>query len=457
MAKLNRRRFISKTGSMAAGAGLLQNVSGISASEPRKYGNSVLGEIATSSPIATNPITPVHVPRGKADSCIFIWLGGGACHVDTFDPKRIGDSKQKSKKPGSAYRKISTAIDGQHVCEHLPNLAPRFDKGVIVRSVHHDVIDEHAAATNRMHVGRPATGTTQYPSIGSMVVHERPTTSAGVPGYVLMGYPSATRGPGFLGSKNGYIYLTDTKAGPSGLRLPIDVNQKRMSRRERLLKNLATQQAEQSNSAAVRDQLENSLAGLKLAGPKFMKNFDLTSESSKLRNAYGGEFGQRCLLARRLVQSGVRFIEVGFNLNFINGTGWDTHNEGQENQHVLIQQLDKSVATLIDDLEKQKILDSTLVVITTEFGRPPEFDGGGGRGHQSTAFSSVFFGGGMKTGQVVGETDDLGKKIVANPVSIADFHASIFHTMGIDHETHLYDGDRPVPLTDRGTPIKELF
>lgn len=395
---------------------------------------------------------------GQADSCIFVWLGGGACQVDTFDPKKQGDPTQGNKQPGSAYRKIETAIAGEYVCEHLPQLADRLDRGVLVRSLHHDVIDEHAAAVNRMHVGRPATGTTIYPSIGSMVVHERPTTSSGVPGYVLMGYPSATRGPGFLGTQHGYIYLTDTSSGPSGLKLPMDVSPQRMDRRTELLKSLSQAQIQNSgSSASLAGQLDNTLAGLKLAGPQFMKNFDLSTEAADLRNRYGDEFGQRCLLARRLVQSGVRFIEVCFNLNFINGTGWDTHNDGQQNQHLLIQQLDQSVAALIDDLEQHKLLDSTLIVIATEFGRPPEFDGGGGRGHQSTAFSGAFFGGGLKTGQVIGTTDELGKRIVDRPVSIPDFHATLLHAMGIDHKTELYDGDRPVPMTDHGKPLMELF
>ena len=272
----------------------------------------------------------------------------------------------------------------------------------------------------------------------------------------------ATRAPrealGFLGSKHGYIYLTDTSAGPAGLRLPADVSRQRMDRRAQLLKKLSQSQLNQSaNKKSLSEQLENTLAGLKLAGPKFMSNFDLSSESADLRNQYGNEFGQRCLLARRLVQSGVRFIEVCFNLNFINGTGWDTHNDGQKNQHVLIRQLDQSVSALVDDLEKRKLLDSTLIVIATEFGRPPEFDGGGGRGHQSTAFSGVFLGGGLKTGQVIGGTDELGKKIVDRPVSIPDFHATMLRALGIDHQTELYDGDRPVPMTDHGKPIAELF
>ena len=173
---------------------------------------------------------------------------------------------------------------------------------------------------------------------------------------------------------------------------------------------------------------------------------------------YGGEFGQRCLLARRLVQAGVRFIEVSHNLNFINGTGWDTHNDGQRNQHVLIQELDRALATLVLDLEQQRLLDKTLVVVATEFGRPAQFDGGGGRGHYSKAFSSVLAGGGLQNGRTIGQTDELGMKIVSRPVSIPDLHATIYWSLGIDPAKEVYaDGDRPVPITDHGRPIEELF
>jgi len=396
--------------------------------------------------------------HAKADSCIFIWLGGGACHIDTWDPKRKGDATQKKKKPGSYYDSIPTAIDGVEVCEHLPQMANLLDRCAIVRTVNHDVIDEHAAAVNRLHVGRPPTGTTTYPSLGSVMSYELGARGEGVPPYVLMGYPSTTRGPGFLGAKHSFVYLTDTEAGPAGLKRPADVSGGRQSRREELLSRLRDDYAKESKGDdKVENYITTSVAGLRLAGPKFMSVFDLKSESDTLRNAYGDEFGQRCLLARRLVQSGVRFVEVAFNLNFINGTGWDTHNQGQKNQHILIQQLDQALSTLITDLEKHKRLEKTLIVVATEFGRPPEFDGGGGRGHHSKAFSIALAGGGLKTGQVVGVTDELGRNVVERPVSVADLHATIYSAMGIDPAEELYDGDRPVPITDRGRPVTELF
>ncbi len=393
--------------------------------------------------------------KGKADSCIFLWLGGGACHVDTFDPKRVSTGKTD---PGSYYPAIDTAISGVQLCQHLARTAKLLDRCAIIRSLHHNVVDEHAAATNRVHTGRPPADSTVYPSIGSIVAHQLGARGDGVPAYVVAGYPSAARGPGFLGAKYGYVYLTDTELGPSGLRRPTGLSDARDERRRNLVAGLRSNFSKQHpEDEKIRDYVEAAELGSQLTGPKFMSVFDLKTEPTALREAYGSEFGQRCLLARRLVESGVRFVEVSFNLNFINGTGWDTHNEGQLQQHVLIEQLDQAIAALIEDLERRKRFDQTLIVVATEFGRPPEFDGKGGRGHQSTAFSGLIAGGGLQLGKAIGATDDLGKKIVSQPVSIPDFHATIHRALGIDPSEELYDGDRPVPITDRGTPIRELF
>lgn len=415
------------------------------------------GFLATAGAVALTHAAPKPTfPKGKAEACIFLWLGGGCCHIDTFDPKVKGDGK---KKAGSYYDPIPTAIKGASVCQHLAKTAPLLDRAVLVRSLHHDVVDEHAAATNRLHTGRPPSGTVVYPSIGSVIAHQRGPAAPNVPAYVVMGYPSTTRGPGFLGSKYGYIYLTETDVGPEGLVRPPDVSAERQKRREELLAKLRAEYLKkQKGEEAVENYTAVGVEGFKLAGPRFLNVFDLRSEPADLRNAYGDEFGQRCLLARRLVQAGVRFIEVSFNLNFVNGTGWDTHNEGQKNQHLLIEQLDRAVSALMLDLEKNKLLDKTLVVIGTEFGRPPEFDAGGGRGHQSKAFSAFLTGGGLKSGQVIGETDELGKTVVKQPVSVPDLHATMYCAMGINPAKELYTADeRPVPITDGGKPIKEVL
>jgi hypothetical protein len=394
------------------------------------------------------------LPKGKAENCIFIWLGGGMAQIDTFDPKRRGNPKASPKVAGSDYASIDTAVPGVKFCEHLHRSARLADRMTAIRSINHHVIDEHAFGTNFVHTGRMISGSVTYPSIGSIVAHERGAIGEDVPAYMLIGYPNVSRGPGFLGAKAGFVYLVDTDSGPAGFSRPEGIDRERAIRRQHLLEPVANRINDDSILAQYRASQQEAL---RLAGPDFMRHFDLEDESADLRNAYGGEFGQRCLLARRLVQNGVRFIEVSHNLNFINGTGWDTHNEGQLNQHLLIKELDIALATLLTDLEKQKMLDKTLVVIGTEFGRPGSFDGRGGRGHQGSCFSMILAGGGLQHCGAYGTTDEMSKTIEENPVSIADFHATIHAAMGIDPHKELFDGSRPVPITDGGNPIAALF
>lgn len=395
-----------------------------------------------------------HMPKGKAEHCIFIWLGGGMGQVDTFDPKDLGDNRGTPKKPGSLYKSVETSVPGVRLCEHLSNTAKLMEHVTVMRTVNHKVVDEHAFATNIVHTGRMISGNVVYPSIGSIIAHERGAADPSVPAYMLIGYPNVSRGPGFLGAKSGYVYLTDTNTGPAGFARPADVDEKRAAARQKLLQPLAERAPQGSSIADYKAAQEEAL---RLAGPGFMRHFNLKEEPAALREAYGGEFGQRCLLSRRLVQAGVRFIEVSHNLNFINGTGWDIHNEGWEQQHVLIRELDVAMAALIADLRDKKLLDKTLIVVATEFGRPPEFDGRGGRGHQGTAFSMVLAGGGLKHCGAYGVTDELAKKPVENPVPLVDFHATIHAAMGINPSKELMDGSRPVPITDGGKAVAALF
>ena len=406
--------------------------------------------LAVASPaMAKSPLS-----RGKADHCIFVWLGGGMGQIDTFDPKVVGDSKASPKRAGSLYPSIPTAVPGVRVCEHLPKLAGLMDRVTAVRTVNHKVVDEHAFATNLVHTGRTTSGNVTYPSVGSIVAHERGAANPSVPAYILIGYPNVSRGPGFLGAKAGFVYLTDTEAGPAGFTRPAHVDADRAEARRRLRTGIGSQAP---SGSAIADYEEAQAEALRLAGPAFLRHFRLRDESDTLRNRYGGEFGQRCLLARRLIEGGVRFIEVSHNLNFLNGTGWDVHNEGIDNQHLLIREMDTALAALIGDLEARKLLDRTLIVLATEFGRPPEFDGRGGRGHQGTAFTLVLAGGGLKHRGAYGVTDELSRKIVADPVTIPDFHATIHWALGIDPAKELKDGARPVPITDGGRAIRVLF
>jgi hypothetical protein len=393
--------------------------------------------------------------KGQAEHCIFIWLGGGMSQIDTFDPKRRGDPAKKLA--GSYYDSVDTAVSGVQVCEHLKGVAPLMDRVTAVRTVHHEVIDEHAAATNRMHTGRPVSGTVVYPSLGSVVAHELGAAGDGAPPYVLIGYPNITRGPGFLGARAGYLYLTDTSQGPAGLSRPEGITDKRHSRREEFLAVVRQGTSALEQDPLVRDYAAAIEQSLKLSGPEFTQVFDLDQEPAGLRATYGGEFGQRCLLSRRLIERGVRFIEVSHNLNFLNGTGWDVHNAGILKQHELIWELDQAMAALIVDLESRRMLDKTLIVVASEFGRPPEFDSGGGRGHHAQAFTCVLAGGGLRHCGAYGETDEVARKALSDRVSVPDLFATIHAALGIDYRKSLHEGDRPIPITDQGQPIPKLF
>ena len=393
--------------------------------------------------------------NGKADACIHIWLGGGAGHIDTFDPKRRGDGKEI---PGSYYDSIPTAARDIQLCEHLPRLADRMDRCALLRTVSHDLNSQHGAASNLMHTGRKPSGTILYPSVGSLVSHELGPKADDVPPYVVMGYPNIMRDAGFLGAGSGYVYLTQIETGPTGLNPAPDVDSDRQKRRQILLGRLrADYLARNDNDAVVRAKAEVSEQGFRMAGERFMDVFHLDQEASTVRESYGSDFGQRCLLARRLVQAGVRFVEVSFNLNFMNGTGWDVHQDGILKQHLLIQDLDRALSALLDDLARHRLFDRTLVVVSTEFGRPSKFDAYGGRGHQAGAFSTLFSGGAVRGGVAVGTTDEIGKTILDRQVSVPDYFATIFAALGVDFTKNLFSNNRPVPITDQGRPVAGIL
>src|SRR6185295_11406212 len=277
-ANLTRRQFLKTTTALAAATGASGALPVFAEEEPKRV-------------------------RGKADACIFIWLGGGCAQVDSFDPKGRGDGK---KQAGCYYDAIDTAIRGEKVCEHLKHTAPLLDRCVIVRSLTHEIVSEHGAATNLAHTGRKPSETILYPSIGSIVSYQLGPKLESMPSYVVMGYPNIARDPGFLGPKYGYVYLTQIETGPNGFVRPPDVDEQRQQRREQLLRSWQKDFKERNpGDKLIQAQAEVSDLGFRMAGPEFMSVFDLGREATSLREAYGSEFGQRCLLARRLVQAGV--------------------------------------------------------------------------------------------------------------------------------------------------------
>src|SRR5262245_29755502 len=228
--------------------------------------------LAASAALAASPTRaadPMPVPvKGKAEPCIFVSIGGGMGQIDTFDPKAKGLNKGTPKKAGSLYDSIPAAVKGVRLSEHLKKLADVMDRVTAVRTVNHKVIDEHAFATNLVHTGRVTSGNVIYPSVGSIVAHERGAAAEGVPAYILIGYPNVSRGPGFLGSKAGYVYLTDTTAGPAGFTRPADVDEKRAAERRKLLE--AAGGGAPAGSAVAEYEAAQAEA-LRLAGPSFLK------------------------------------------------------------------------------------------------------------------------------------------------------------------------------------------
>ena len=407
-----------------------------------------LGASLPGQPALCAEKTPI--PRGKAEHVIMLWLGGGASQIDTWDPKRRGDPKKKVA--GSAYNSIPTAIDGAGVCEHLHRSAPLLDRAVLLRSVHHEVIDEHAAAVNRMHTGRPTSGTVVYPSMGSVVAHKLGKPAEAIPPYVLMGYPNLTRGPGFLGAKHGFIYLTDTETGPAGLRRNPSISTLRQGRREALLGRLRKSYLERRRGdAAVRDYSDAGIAGLRLAGPEFMGAFALDKEPASLRESYGSEFGQRCLLARRLVERGVRFVHV-----LSGNQSWDHHHGIKGSLPKACKKTDRPIAGLVKDLKGLGLLDSTVVHWGGEMGRLPVVQNtrNAGRDHNTYGFSMWLAGGGFKAGHIHGETDEWGHRSVRDKVNHYDYHATLLRLFGLDHDHLNYKrGGRVQSLID-GQPAR---
>ena len=385
-----------------------------------------------------------------------LWLGGGMSQIDTFDPKPLGDAK--IKKAGGYYESIDTSVPGVQVCQHLKKTAKLMEHLTAVRFLHHDVVDEHAAATNRMHTGRPTSGTVTYPSLGSIVAHKRGAAADGVPSYAVLGYPNIVRGPGFLGPEAGFIYTTDLKSGPAGLARPKWLSTFRNSRRQELLEKVRKGGKQRFPKDEKFSEYDAALQeSIRLSGPEFMKTFNLESEPAD----FGAFLRQRI---RTALPFGETPFPVGCSIRgsflqrqFQNGTGWDTHNAGQLKQHLLIEDLDDALSSLILDLKNHHLLEKTVILINSEFGRPGGFDSGGGRGHQSKCFTNVIAGGGLNHRGAYGLSNEVSEKIVENPVSVPDFFATALTALQVDPSEYLYDGDRPVPITDGGKAIPALL
>ncbi len=371
-------------------------------------------------------------PPAKAKAVIQIWMWGGPSHIDTFDPKP-GAGEDYS---GPLRRTLPTNVDGIEIGQSLPRLAENADKYSIIRSMTHGN-NGHETAAYMVQTGRKDGDGVVYPNVGAVVSYFK-GYDAGykglIPPYVVLTQPQGRFSEaGFLGSK----YKPFATGGdPSRPRFVVEgvvaegISDERQQWRRDLLGDLNTLAAAMKGDPRVDKLLacENEAYDMILGESR--KIFDLTTESDELRERYGrSKFGQSCLMARRLVEAGVRYVTINYN-------GWDTHKKHFETMRQKLPELDNGFATLLEDLQDRGLLDSTIVWWGGEFGRTPKVDWhppwNGGRGHYGACFSSVVAGGGFKGGQVLGESDARAEQVKDRPVYPWDMIGTMYQLLGID-------------------------
>jgi uncharacterized protein (DUF1501 family) len=394
--------------------------------------------------------------KDSGKNAIFLYLPGGQSHHDTWDMKP--DSKDADVR--GEFKPIATRVPGLQICEHMPKLAQQADKYAVLRSVHH-TLAAHAPGQQYMRSGNKPSPSIEYPNHGSVIAKEH-RAPVGIPPYVSLPVARTNGGvetPGYLGVKySSFAVTSDPNAADFSVRAlatPEGLTFDRIEKRIKFMQSLDTrfrgvelksQQLEGMDSfyQMAYDILQSSRA---------REAFDLNRVDSKTRERYGRTpFGQACLLARRLVEVGVRCVAVDFG-------SWDTHRDNFKTLKTrLLPTFDAGVAALLADLHDSGLLDNTVVWCTGEFGRTPKVNSNAGRDHWARAMSMIMAGGGIKGGQVIGKTDDKAAEPTDLPYSPDDAAASFLHALGIDHhkEYHTPTG-RPVMISRHGNPIRELF
>jgi uncharacterized protein (DUF1501 family) len=384
--------------------------------------------------------------RSNQKRVILLWLAGGASQLETWDPK-------PGRPTGGPFRAIPTAVPGIHISELMPKMAARMKHTAIVRSLDTKNGD-HGGASRLMHLGRRDEPNVKYPDLGAMLARELGRAESQVPDYVSFytateGRGSAVSQSGFLGARYNAMFLTEQNTPPN-LSRPAEINE--LDHRERAdLRDLLSAQfarGRQSASLASHNEAYSRVRGL-MASEKL---FDISQEPQAMRDLYGPTlFGEQTLIARRLVEAGVPFVKVS-------RAWWDSHGQNFETHLELVTELDHVMSGLIDDLEQRGLLDSTLVVTLSEFGRTPQINASLGRDHFASAWSVSFTGCGIRGGTCYGASDEDGREVKEGKVGAAEVFATIFKALGIDHQKEYHLGSRPLPLTDIGTePIREVL
>ncbi len=403
-------------------------------------------------------------PVAKATSCILIWMDGGPTHFETFDPKPDAPAEYRGD-----FADIATAVSGVGYSEHMVKLAASLNDYAMIRSIRHDQ-GNHGAGNHYMMTGAPpripvgcGAFVSFHPSMGSVVARELGRNN-GLPSYFSMPQMSRSGGPNFLGARYAPFVVGDD---PNSKRfkvrdvaLPRDLSELRFTSRTELRakvdRMVRLQDEAAGDPAAAYDEYYRQGFSL-VTSVQAQQAFDIHQEPEAVRERYGrNSFGQRCLLARRLVEAGVPFITV------YDG-GWDHHSDLFGALKKRLPEWDNSVATLIQDLKERGLLDSTLVVALGEFGRTPKIStlsgsNTPGRDHWANAMSVLMAGGGTPGGTVVGATDRKGFSAVDRVLSPENFVATVYHKLGIDPDKVVFSPEgRPTHLVSDPTPIRELI
>lgn len=422
--ELSRRRFMESSAKALLGVGALG--------------------VTSRAGAALGPNLGLPERAGAAKHLIYLYMGGGMTHLDTFDTKPGHENQGLTKT-------INTNVDDIKISEYMPNLARMADKLNIVRSLT-STAGAHQQGNYLMHTSYDQRATIRHPGMGAWLQKYKGRLNPNLPGTVFVGGDSRINGGGgFFEPEFEPLAINDPN---SGLR-----NSKRRGMDEQTFSHrldLAKQFDEEFHSRYNLKQVRAYTAmyddAVRIMTSRDLQVFDLNQEDAATREAYGDDpFGQGCLLARRLIEHDVRAVEVSFG-------GWDMHNNVFIAAPDKCAILDQAMAALLGDLEKRGKLQDTLVVLTTEFGRTPRINQNAGRDHYPKAFSSVLAGGGFKGGIAYGKTDAGGENVEENPVQIADFNATIAYALGLPLDQVLYSpSKRPFTVASKGKPVLDLF
>jgi len=379
---------------------------------------------------------------GKAKSCILLWMAGGPSQIDTFDPK-------PGTPTGGEFKGISTTVPGIQICEHLPLLAKEMKDLAILRSMTSRE-GNHDRARYYVHTGYASAGVTQHPSFGAVVAKELVSQSQTLPAFISINGPSV--GAGLLGVNFAPFVIRDPDKTPENLGRSRHVTRERFEQRQELLEVLNANFDATHPQPEFHKKEQIYQRALDLMNSPALTAFDVSRENDTIRQRYGNtKIGNSCLMARRLIQNGVKFVEVEMD-------GWDTHRDNFKTTRRLLSELDPAFSSLIRDLRETGLLETTLVIWMGEFGRTPEINANAGRDHWPQAWCAVLAGGGIRGGQVIGTTDSKGYEVEQQPIRVPDLYATLSQCLGIDaNKAHSSPLGRPIRIVDHGNVISTLL